>query len=179
MAMHYIPIFFLLFLSSFCKPDDQLTQAKPLTDRDILISKSGDFALGFFSPTSSNKSFYLGIWYHSLPGPRTVVWIANRDDPIINPSSMMLKVTNNSRMVLSDSKGRVIWMAASNIVTTGAAGAYAVLLNSGNFILRSSDNPGHMVELRSSDRYPPSKHEIFGELQGTSHRTSCCLEGPG
>ncbi|KAI5010010.1 hypothetical protein ZWY2020_012147 [Hordeum vulgare] len=140
MAMHYIPIFFLLFLSSFCKPDDQLTQAKPLTDRDILISKSGDFALGFFSPTSSNKSFYLGIWYHSLPGPRTVVWIANRDDPIINPSSMMLKVTNNSRMVLSDSKGRVIWMAASNIVTTGAAGAYAVLLNSGNFILRSSDN---------------------------------------
>ncbi|VAH38338.1 unnamed protein product [Triticum turgidum subsp. durum] len=137
--MHYIPIFFLLFLSSFCKPDDQLTQAKPLTDRDTLISESGDFALGFFSPTSSNKSFYLGIWYHSLPGPRTAVWIANRDSPITNPSSMMLTVTNNSRMVLSDSEGRNIWMAASNI-TTGAAGAYAVLNNSGNFVLRSSNN---------------------------------------
>ncbi|XP_037487802.1 G-type lectin S-receptor-like serine/threonine-protein kinase B120 [Triticum dicoccoides] len=139
MAMLYIPIFFLLFLSSFCKPDDQLTQAKPLTDRDILISENRVFALGFFSPTSSNKSFYLGIWYHSLPGPQTVVWIANRDDPIINPSSMMLKVTNNSRMVLSNSEGRDIWMAANNI-TTEAVGAYAVLLNSGNFILRSSDD---------------------------------------
>ncbi|VAH53679.1 unnamed protein product [Triticum turgidum subsp. durum] len=137
--MHYIPIFFLLFLSSFCKPDDQLTQAKPLTDRDTLISESGDFALGFFSPTSSNKSFYLGIWYHSLPGPRTVVWMANRDIPIINPSSMMLKVTNNSRMVLSDSEGRDIWMAASNI-TTRAVGAYAVLNNLGNFVLRSTNN---------------------------------------
>nr|XP_040256645.2 S-locus-specific glycoprotein S13-like [Aegilops tauschii subsp. strangulata] len=139
MAIHYIPIFFLLFLSSFCKPDDQLTQAKPLTDRDTLISESGDFALGFFSPTSSNMSFYLGIWYHSLPGPRTIVWIANRDSPITNPSSMMLTVTNNSRMVLSDSEGRDIWMVASNI-TTVAAGAYAVLNNSGNFVLRSSNN---------------------------------------
>ncbi|XBI96116.1 hypothetical protein VPH35_032439 [Triticum aestivum] len=139
MAMLYIPIFFLLFLSSFCKPDDQLTQGKPLTDRDILISENRVFALGFFSPTSSNKSFYLGIWYHSLPGPQTIVWIANRDDPIINPSSMMLKVTNNSRMVLSNSEGRDIWMAANNI-TTEAVGAYAVLLNSGNFILRSSDD---------------------------------------
>ncbi|XP_037487804.1 receptor-like serine/threonine-protein kinase SD1-7 isoform X2 [Triticum dicoccoides] len=134
-----IPIFFLLLLRSFCSADDQLTQAKPLTHGGMLISESGDFALGFFSPTSSNKSFYLGIWYHSLPGPRTVVWIANRDSPIINPSSTMLKVTNNSRMVLSDSEGRIIWMAGSN-VTSGATGAYAVLLNSGNFILRSSDD---------------------------------------
>ena len=84
MALHYIPMFFLLFVSSFCKSDDQLTQAKPLAHGGMLISESGDFALGFFSPTSSNKSFYLGIWYHSLPGPQTVVWIANRDSPIIN-----------------------------------------------------------------------------------------------
>ncbi|VAH53697.1 unnamed protein product [Triticum turgidum subsp. durum] len=139
MALHYIPIFFLLFVSSFCKSDDQLTQAKPLAHGDMLISERGDFALGFFSPTSSNKSFYLGIWYHSLPGPRTVVWVANRDNPIANPSSVMLMVTNNSRMVLSDTEGRNIWMAGSNI-TSGAAGAYAVLLNSGNFVLRSSDD---------------------------------------
>jgi hypothetical protein len=26
---------------------------------------------------------YLGIWYHSIPGPRTFVWVANRDNPII------------------------------------------------------------------------------------------------
>jgi hypothetical protein len=141
-----IPVFvsIFLFLSSFCKPDDQLTHAKPLTRGDILISKGGDFALGFFSPSSSNNSFYLGIWYHNLPGSRTVVWIANRDNPITTPSSPMLTITNSSDLVLSDSEGRNIWMTTSNI-TAGSvgggdgdgAGAYAVLLNSGNFVLRS------------------------------------------
>ncbi|XP_024311516.1 G-type lectin S-receptor-like serine/threonine-protein kinase At1g11330 isoform X6 [Brachypodium distachyon] len=136
MAKHYIIlIFFLLLISSFCKSDDQLTRTKPLTDHDILISKDGDFALGFFSPDSSNKSFYLGIWYHSIPGARTVVWVANRDDPITTPSSAKLAITNGSQMILSSSEGRNIWATTSNIATGGAE-AYAVLLNTGNFVLR-------------------------------------------
>ncbi|KAM0927733.1 hypothetical protein ACQ4PT_002672 [Festuca glaucescens] len=132
-----IPVFIsiFLFLISFCKSDDQLTHAKPLTHDDMLISKGGDFALGFFSPTSSNKSFYLGIWYHRIPGPRTVVWVANRDNPITAPSAPMLEITNSSGLVLSDSEGRNIWMTASNI-TNAVAGAYAVLHDSGNFVLQ-------------------------------------------
>ncbi|KAM0869181.1 hypothetical protein ACQ4PT_040837 [Festuca glaucescens] len=135
MAIQYIPIFFLIFWSSFCKSDDQLTHEKPLTHGDMLISKGGAFALGFFSPTSSNKSFYLGIWYHSIPGPRTVVWVANRDNPITAPSSPMLAITNSSDLVLSDSEGHNIWIATINI-TNGVAGAYAVLRDSGNFVLQ-------------------------------------------
>ncbi|KAM0920379.1 hypothetical protein ACQ4PT_007565 [Festuca glaucescens] len=135
MAIHYILILFLQFLTPFCKSDGQLTQTKHLTHGDTLISKSGDFALGFFSPTSSNKSFYLGIWYHSLPGPRTVMWVANQDNPITTSLFGMLAITNNSQMVLYDSKGRNIWMSANDIIT-GAARAHAVLLNSGNFVLR-------------------------------------------
>jgi hypothetical protein len=135
MAMPYIPIFFLIFLSSLCKSDDQLTHTKPLIHGNTLISKSGDFALGFFSPTSSKKIFYLGIWYHSLPGSRTVVWVANRDNPIIGPSFGMLTVTNSSWMVLSDSNSCNIWMSANPIIN-GATRTSAVLLNSGNFVLR-------------------------------------------
>uniref|UniRef100_A0ACD5UWA6 Uncharacterized protein n=1 Tax=Avena sativa TaxID=4498 RepID=A0ACD5UWA6_AVESA len=132
-----IPILILLFLSSFCRSDDQLTNAKPLSLGDTLISKGGDFALGFFSPNSSNTSLYLGIWYHNIPGSLTVVWIANRDNPITTPSSPVLTITKSFNLVLLDSEGRNIWMTASNI-TAGAAGpgAYAVLLNSGNFVLR-------------------------------------------
>lgn len=139
MAMHCISFFFLLFLSSSCKSDDQLTYAKTLTHDDILISKGGDFALGFFSPTSSNKSFYLGIWYHSIPGPLTVMWVANRDKPISSPSSAMLAITNGSRMVLFDSEGHDIWTTTSNTVNGGFE-ASAVLLNSGNFVLRLSNS---------------------------------------
>lgn len=95
--MAYILFLTLLFLSSSCKSaDDHLTHSKPLTLDDMLISDGGDFALGFLSPpSSSNKSLlYLCIWYHSIPG-RTVVWIANRDKPIIEatPSSPKLVIT--------------------------------------------------------------------------------------
>ena len=49
-------VFILLLLSSPCESDDQFTQAKPLSPGDMLISKDGVFALGFFSPTISNES---------------------------------------------------------------------------------------------------------------------------
>ncbi|KAI5010012.1 hypothetical protein ZWY2020_012149 [Hordeum vulgare] len=48
----------------------------------------------------------------------------------------MLTINNNSRMVLSDFEGRNIWMTSNSITV----GAYAILLNSGNFVLRSLDD---------------------------------------
>ncbi|GJN01635.1 hypothetical protein PR202_ga18915 [Eleusine coracana subsp. coracana] len=110
--------------------------AKPLYPGDTLISAGGDFALGFFSPPrSNNKSLYIGIWYNQLPVPeRAVVWVANRDSPVTIPSAQ-LAITNSSELVLSDAAGRTLWTAANN--TT--AGAVAVLLSSGNLILRDSN----------------------------------------
>ncbi|SPT20200.1 unnamed protein product [Triticum aestivum] len=128
-----IPILILPFLSSLCQSDDQLTHAKPLSAGDMLVSKGGDFALGFFSPNSSNTSLYLGIWYNSIPG-RTVVWTANRDDPIAATSSPMLAITNNSDLVLSDSQGHTPWVVKSGITGVGIT---AVLRSSGNFVLMS------------------------------------------
>lgn len=86
--MMYVPIFILLVvLSSLCQSDDQLTHTKPLSPKDTLISAGGDFALGFFSPTSSSNKLYIGIWYNNVPErERTVVWIANRDSPVTTPA---------------------------------------------------------------------------------------------
>jgi hypothetical protein len=120
MAMRYIAIFILLFSSSSCKSHDQLTHAKPLTHGDVFISNGGGFALGFFSPTSSNASLYLGIWYNNIPGPRTIVWVANRDNPITNTSSPMLAITNSSDLVLSDSQGGTPWAVKNAITSAGA-----------------------------------------------------------
>ncbi|RCV35589.1 hypothetical protein SETIT_7G251700v2 [Setaria italica] len=132
MDMVYIPIFILVFFSSPCQSNNQLTQAKPLFLKDKLVSEGGDFALGFFSPTNSSRKLYIGIWYNSIP-ERTVVWVANRDNPINSPSSAKLAITNNSELVLSDSQGQSIWKTNN---TRGGAGAFAVILNSGNFVLR-------------------------------------------
>ncbi|CAL5025263.1 unnamed protein product [Urochloa decumbens] len=125
--------FLFLILSSLCQCNDQLTQAKPLSPGSMLISEGGVFALGFFSPANSSKNLYIGIWYHNVP-KRTVVWVANRDNPITTPSGR-LAITNNLELLLSDSKGLTIWTTTNNVTIEGA-GAFAVLLNSGNFVLR-------------------------------------------
>ncbi|XP_066346024.1 G-type lectin S-receptor-like serine/threonine-protein kinase RKS1 isoform X1 [Miscanthus floridulus] len=136
MEKAHLQVFILLLLSSPCESDDQFTQAKPLSPGDMLISKDGVFALGFFSPTNSNESLYIGIWYHNIPD-RTLVWVANRDSPITNttPSAAKLAITDNQELALSDSTtGRPLWTTA-----TGGAGVIAVLLSSGNFVLRSAN----------------------------------------
>ncbi|KAL6651966.1 hypothetical protein ACP70R_010891 [Stipagrostis hirtigluma subsp. patula] len=130
----YLPVLIFLLLSSFCQSDDQLTQEKPLSPGDMLISKGGIFALGFFSPTSSNKSLYIGIWYYNIVRPDPV-WVANRDNPITTPSSAKLAITNNQQLVSSNSEGRTLWTTA-NTTTTRGAGAVAVLLDTGNLVLR-------------------------------------------
>ncbi|XP_039821677.1 G-type lectin S-receptor-like serine/threonine-protein kinase B120 [Panicum virgatum] len=135
--LHVFSLLFLI-LSSFCESNNQLTQANSLSPGDMLISEGGVFALGFFPPTNSSKSLYLGIWYHNIPDypERTVVWVANRDSPISNHLSVKLTVTNSSEMVLFDSEGRSVWMTANTTTAGGADGAVAVLLDSGNFVLR-------------------------------------------
>ncbi|KAM0891179.1 hypothetical protein ACQ4PT_026564 [Festuca glaucescens] len=114
------------------KSNDRLTHAKPLSASDTLISEGGVFALGFLSLTSSNTTLYLCIWYHNI-SERTVVWTANRDNPVVATSSPILTFTNSSDLVLSDSQGRTPWVVKSNITGMGVA---AVLLDTGNFVLQ-------------------------------------------
>ncbi|XP_047063019.1 G-type lectin S-receptor-like serine/threonine-protein kinase B120 [Lolium rigidum] len=133
MGMPHIPILTLLFLlTPLCRSDDRLTHAKPLSAGDTLISEGGVFALGFFSPTSSNTTMYLCMWYHNI-SERTVVWTANRNNPLIATSSPILTFTNSSDLLLSDSQGRTPWAVKSNITGMGVA---AVLLDTGNFVLQ-------------------------------------------
>ncbi|WVZ87316.1 hypothetical protein U9M48_033971 [Paspalum notatum var. saurae] len=136
-----LPVFILLLLSLSCQSSghgDQLTQAKPLSPGDKLISKDGSFALGFYSPDNSNKTLYIVIWYNNIP-EHNRVWIANRAPA---GGSAKLAITNNQQLALSDSNGHTFWAsstAVSSSSTGGGAGAVAVLLNSGNFVLRSAN----------------------------------------
>ncbi|XP_037489815.1 G-type lectin S-receptor-like serine/threonine-protein kinase B120 [Triticum dicoccoides] len=138
MDMSYFPIFILLFLFPFSKSDDQLAQGKPLSAGDILISKDGVFALGFFSPANSNKSLYVGIWFYNIPeSSRAIVWVVNRDNPATTASPATLAISVKSDLVLSDSEGRTLWMTKNNITADEDARASAVLLDTGNLVLRS------------------------------------------
>ncbi|VAH53748.1 unnamed protein product [Triticum turgidum subsp. durum] len=138
MDMYCFPIFILLFLFPFSKSDDQLAQGKPLSAGDILISKDGVFALGFFSPANSSKSLYVGIWFYNIPeSSRAIVWVANRDNPATTASPATLAISVKSDLVLSDSEGHTLWMTKNNITADEDARASAVLLDTGNLVLRS------------------------------------------
>uniref|UniRef100_A0A2N9F8P9 non-specific serine/threonine protein kinase n=1 Tax=Fagus sylvatica TaxID=28930 RepID=A0A2N9F8P9_FAGSY len=87
----------LVFLSDFSYATDSITQSQSLRDNMTLVSKNGRFELGFFNPGSS-KNRYLGIWYKNIP-VKTVVWVANRLNPI-NDSSGLLMINSTGSVVL-------------------------------------------------------------------------------
>ncbi|WVZ87305.1 hypothetical protein U9M48_033962 [Paspalum notatum var. saurae] len=143
--MALLPVFMLLLFSSSChcqsSHDDQLTQAKPLSPGDMLVSKNGSFALDFYSP-DNNNTLYMVIRYNNM-AEHSPVWIANRVSPItMTPGggSAKLAITNNQQLALSDSNGQTLWTSSTTTVsTTTGGGAVAVLLDSGNFVLRSAN----------------------------------------
>ncbi|KAF7074202.1 hypothetical protein CFC21_079107 [Triticum aestivum] len=123
--------------------DDRLVPGKPLSPGNIIVSDGGTFALGFFIPSNSTPSkVYLGIWYNDIP-EFTVVWVANRETPGTNNTSSapMLSLTNTSNFIISEgnSGGRVLWTTANMTTTIGSSTPTAVLLNTGNLVIRSAN----------------------------------------
>ncbi|KAK1283472.1 hypothetical protein QJS10_CPB21g00775 [Acorus calamus] len=99
-----------------------MSQTQSLKDNQTLISAGQSFQLGFFSPGNSTNR-YVGIWYYNI-SPLTVVWVANRDNPIKNSSSSrgVLTFGSNNNLVVLDGDN-LLW-----------------LLDSGNLVVESSEN---------------------------------------
>uniref|UniRef100_N1QQE4 non-specific serine/threonine protein kinase n=1 Tax=Aegilops tauschii TaxID=37682 RepID=N1QQE4_AEGTA len=131
---------------------DSLAAGQALAVDGKLVSRNGKFALGFFQPAASNiskssynatSSWYLGIWSNKIP-VFTTVWIANRDQPITNPSVNLtqLKISSDGNFVIVNHAAKtesVVWSShivnrktSSKNTTTASA---VVLLNSGNLAL--------------------------------------------
>jgi hypothetical protein len=126
-------LFSLLKLQlSSCTSQESLKTNQTIKEGDLLISKGNIFALGFFSPGSSTNR-YLGIWYHKIP-EQTVVWVANRNDPIIG-SSGFLFINQFGNLVLyrKDDQKLLVW--STNVSVEENDTCEAQLLDSGNLIL--------------------------------------------
>ncbi|XP_057796400.1 G-type lectin S-receptor-like serine/threonine-protein kinase At4g27290 isoform X1 [Salvia miltiorrhiza] len=112
--------------------DDTLPANGTLSNGQTLISRNRDFELGFFSPGSS-KNRFLGIWYTKKPD--VVVWVANRNDPVIDSRGVMminLQVTRNGALVISRD-GSIQW--SSNSSRVAARNPSLRLLDTGNLVL--------------------------------------------
>ncbi|CAO1941649.1 unnamed protein product [Urochloa humidicola] len=130
------PLLVLLHLcTTTIATTDTISRTQPLSDNITIVSKEGNFELGFFSP-GNNGNFHVGIWFRTV-SKRTVIWVANRDIPVSNVSSGELKISMDGNLVLK-SLGAPIW--SSNSTRKPSRSTIAVLLDSGNLILRDQYN---------------------------------------
>ncbi|XP_054795176.1 G-type lectin S-receptor-like serine/threonine-protein kinase At1g11410 [Prosopis cineraria] len=165
-----ISFFLLSVLHSSCLSLDSISPSQSLRDGDILLSDSGIFAFGFFTPgNNSSTKRYVGIWYHKFSN-QAVVWVANRQNPI-NDTSGVLSIDTHGNIVLLHndiySNQTPIW--SSNISNTSSSDSFAKLQDSGNLVLITR-NGGITKVLWQSFDYPSDTLLPFMKI-GVDRRT--------
>ncbi|KAI3440929.1 uncharacterized protein J3R85_002961 [Psidium guajava] len=134
---------------------DTLAPNGTVKDGDVLISQGRKFALGFFSPGNSSLR-YLGIWYYGQP-ERTVVWVANRENPV-NDTSGVLAIDHYGNLVINEkSRSFPIWSANVSSMNLNNY-TTAQLLDSGNLVLKHDLSKGVIWQSfdHPTDTYLPS-----------------------
>ncbi|KAG6527219.1 hypothetical protein ZIOFF_009314 [Zingiber officinale] len=122
------------FISPTIEAGNSLIPGQPLYDNGtILISSSGRFELGFFSPASSSRG-YIGIWYRNIS--QTPVWVANRLSPIDGRSGS-LSLSGEGTLVIASDNLTIIW---SSSTVTRLTNPEATLFVDGNFAVRAAGN---------------------------------------
>ncbi|XP_050260974.1 G-type lectin S-receptor-like serine/threonine-protein kinase At4g27290 isoform X1 [Quercus robur] len=126
----------ILLLFSWCtNAADSITQSQTISEGRTLVSADGSFELGFFSPGSSTNR-YLGIWYKNIP-VKTVVWVANRRNPIKDLSGVLMINNTSNLVLLSQNTTSIVWYANS---TKQASNPIVQLLDSGNLVIRDGND---------------------------------------
>ncbi|KAL3643348.1 hypothetical protein CASFOL_014163 [Castilleja foliolosa] len=134
---------FLTFSTNLITPSQFLTGDK------ALVSSQQEFELGFFP--SNNNSWYIGIYYKKIPD-KTIVWVANRDEPLRNPSGVLKISPDDGNLVLVDETGvKSVW---STNFSGRAVNTVAELLDNGNLVLRNKNDESPENYLWQSFDYP-------------------------
>lgn len=127
---------------------DIITPTRSLRDGETMVSDGGTFELGFFSQGIS-KYRYLGIWYKKI-SIFTVVWVANRDIPL-NDTSSILKLTSRGILTLLNGTDGIIWTTNSS---RNVQNPVAKLLESGNLVVKDEYDYNPQNFLWQSFDYP-------------------------
>uniref|UniRef100_A0A7N2KRN3 Uncharacterized protein n=1 Tax=Quercus lobata TaxID=97700 RepID=A0A7N2KRN3_QUELO len=131
------PVLFLLLSLAFSFPlsssaviiskGTSLSVEKP----DILTSPNGDFSAGFYSV--GDNAYCFAIWFSNS---RTVVWMANRDQPV-NGKRSKLSLLNTGNLILTDATKSNVTVWATNTVSRSSVQLF--LNDNGNLVLRNKE----------------------------------------
>nr|GEU71841.1 G-type lectin S-receptor-like serine/threonine-protein kinase At4g03230 [Tanacetum cinerariifolium] len=130
-----------------------------------LESAGKKFQMGFFTRPMGSEQRYIGIWY--AKDPQIVVWVANREKPMLD-SSGVLTVTQGGEVKLVD-KDNIIYF---NFNTGGGPHTMLKLLDSGNAVLldTSSENITWQSFLHPTDTFLPGMN-MDSDLSLTSWKS--------
>ncbi|MQM03722.1 hypothetical protein Taro_036503 [Colocasia esculenta] len=155
-------ILFVTLFSLSHGAGDTLNQSQIIEDGQFLISTSGGFVLGFFSPANSGNR-YLGIWLKSSND--TVLWVANRDKPL-GHSAGVLCIDAGGNLVVTPGKANDTTIWSSGLPNQGSTAAR--LLDSGNLVLTSANDSSNLL-WQSFDH--PSDTLLAGMKLGPDYKT--------
>ncbi|KAI3874289.1 hypothetical protein MKW92_045185 [Papaver armeniacum] len=133
-SLHFLVLFSLLtfLFAAFLHNCSAIDDTTVITDTQTLTSAGEIYKLGFFSPPySSNR--YVGIWFNKVVTVQTIVWVANRDNPI-DGSSGLLRIASNGNLEILDGRQVSVW--ATNISSISVNNSVVELMDSGNLVLR-------------------------------------------
>ncbi|KAL6286531.1 hypothetical protein ACE6H2_010921 [Prunus campanulata] len=140
----YKPVLLLLCLTidaCISTASHVISAGQSLSGNQTITSPSGIFELGFFTPGNS-QNYYIGIWYKKLP-PQTVVWVANRNQPVSDTSSSTLQLFQNGNLTLLVQSKTAIWSTHS--MSTVSHSTVAMLLDNGNFVITDAFNSSVVI----------------------------------
>ncbi|KAK7277322.1 hypothetical protein RIF29_18473 [Crotalaria pallida] len=137
MSISLIPLLLLLlsfttshYEFSTCNAVDVMNQGSSFSvenaEKDVLVSSNGVFTAGFYPV--GNNAYSFAVWFTQNP---TVVWMANRDDPV-NGKDSTLSLLSTANLVLTDAGKVDVW--STN--TASASSVQLKLTNTGNLILQ-------------------------------------------
>ncbi|XP_057790553.1 G-type lectin S-receptor-like serine/threonine-protein kinase At4g27290 isoform X3 [Salvia miltiorrhiza] len=121
-------VYSLAFLKLTSGAGHSLFNNQTLAIGHTLVSETQVFELGFFRPGKS-ANLFLGIWYKAIPD--TVVWVANRNNPITDSQGVVFAVAGNGSLLISRD-GSIIWSANPS---TAASRPAVRLLETGNLVV--------------------------------------------
>ncbi|XP_065634352.1 G-type lectin S-receptor-like serine/threonine-protein kinase LECRK1 [Quercus suber] len=140
---------------SIIEPGSFLTATLTPTTNSSWLSPSGLYAFGFYK---QGNGYAVGIFIEGIP-QKTVVWTANRDDPLV-PADATLNFTSDGQLVLQSAQ-----QGTNTRITNSTGVASASMLDSGNFVLYSSDNNTIWQSFnQSTDTLLPSQHLSVNEV---------------
>ncbi|XP_062087390.1 G-type lectin S-receptor-like serine/threonine-protein kinase At1g61480 isoform X1 [Humulus lupulus] len=133
---------FYMFQSRYCSEIYNISSSQSLSKGQTLVSSNQVLELGFFSPNNSANQ-YVGIWYKGI-SPRTVVWVANRENPVrlADAARTSLMIGRNGNLGLVDANNNsVIW---STDVHVRSNSSIVELSDRGNLVLKDGASGEHL-----------------------------------